>query len=113
MNDWKGIGRLTRDPEIKGKAVQITLAIPRGKDNADFVRCAAFGDTGAMFTKYLHKGNRVAVSGNIHTSDWESKDGKKQHSQDVYINHVEFLEPKKKTEREDDAYEQVDDYEPF
>ena len=47
MNSVNLIGRLTRDPEIRKSGdlpvASYTLAVDRAKDQADFIRCVAFG----------------------------------------------------------------------
>ena len=61
MNIWVGIGRLTRDPEVRytqsGKAcAKFTLAIDRrksgdGNQQADFIQCVAWEKTAEVITR--------------------------------------------------------------
>ena len=105
MNKWAGLGRLTRDPEIrKGKTskgeemlvARYTLAIDRkGKDaGADFISCVVFGRGAEFAEKYLKKGTKIAVTGRIQTGDYTNKDGQKVYTTDVIIEEQEFAESK-------------------
>lgn len=115
MNKWTGIGRLTRDPEIRytnsqtGETMCIaryTLAIDRrfakknGGDNqqtADFISCVAFGKIGEFAEKYLKQGTKIAVIGRIQTGSYTNKDGQKVYTTDVVVEECEFAESKNTT----------------
>lgn len=108
MNKWIGIGRLTKDPEVRHTTTQngedfaiarYTLAIDRrGKDaGADFIPCVAFGKSGEFAEKYLSKGTKMAVVGKIQTGSYE-KDGKKVYTTEVVIEEQEFAESKRSAE---------------
>lgn len=108
MNKWIGIGRLTKDPEVRHTTTQngedfaiarYTLAIDRrGKDaGADFIPCVAFGKSGEFADKYLSKGTKMAVVGRIQTGSYE-KDGKKVYTTEVVIEEQEFAESKRSAE---------------
>ena len=104
MNKWIGIGRLTREPEVRrtdaGKAVaKYTLAVDReytkdGEKEADFISCTAFGKNGEFAEKYLRKGMKIAVIGAIRTGSYTNKDGVKVYTTEAVIEHHEFCEPK-------------------
>lgn len=108
MNKWEGMGRLTKDPEVRHTTTQngedfaiarYTLAIDRrGKDaGADFITCVAFGKSGEFAEKYLSKGTKMAVVGRIQTGSYE-KDGKKVYTTEVVIEEQEFAESKRSAE---------------
>lgn len=108
MNKWTGMGRLTKDPEVRHTTTQngedfaiarYTLAIDRrGKDaGADFIPCVAFGKSGEFAEKYLSKGTKMAVVGRIQTGSYE-KDGKKVYTTEVVIEEQEFAESKRSAE---------------
>jgi single-strand DNA-binding protein len=115
MNKWTGIGRLTRDPEIRytnsqtGETMCIaryTLAVDRrfakknGGDNqqtADFISCVAFGKIGEFAEKYLKQGTKIAVIGRIQTGSYTNKDGQKVYTTDVVVEECEFAESKNTT----------------
>ena len=114
MNNFKGIGNLTRDPEArytKNKngedmaIVRFTLAvgIPKKKDDTSFLSCVAFGKTGEVIEKYTRKGSKVAVDGYIQTGSYE-KDGVKHYTTDIIVEEVEFLsKAEQKQEQKPDA----------
>jgi single-strand binding protein len=106
MNKWIGMGRLTRDPEIRYTqgndpmcVARYTLAVDRrvkkdGQDNADFINCVAFGKAGEFVEKYCKKGTKLAVSGRIQTGSYTNRDGQKVYTTDVMIEEQEFAESK-------------------
>lgn len=105
MNKWIGIGRLTKEPDIRYTQNQnneqmciarYTLAINRrGKDaGADFISCVAFGKSGEFAEKYLRQGMKIAVSGRIQTGSYTNKDGQKVYTTDVVVEETEFCESK-------------------
>lgn len=106
MNKWIGMGRLTRDPEIRYTqgndpmcVARYTLAVDRrvkkdGQDNADFIPCVAFGKAGEFVEKYCKKGTKLAVSGRIQTGSYTNRDGQKVYTTDVMIEEQEFAESK-------------------
>lgn len=103
MNKAIIVGRLTRDPEIRYSAGSVpmaianfTLAVPRWNDEeADFIRCVAFGKKGEFAESYLFKGTKVILEGHIVTGKYEHKDGYTVHTTDVVADSIEFAESKK------------------
>lgn len=104
MNRWTGIGRLTRDPDIRYTQGDTPLCIARytlacdritkkdGQPTADFISCVAMGKQGEFVEKYLSKGMKIAVEGRIQTGFYDDKDGKKVYTTDVYVERHEFVE---------------------
>lgn len=100
MNHWAGIGRLTRDPEVRytqsGKAVaSFTLAIDRrrgadGKQQADFIPCIAWEKTAEVISKYATKGQKIAIEGRIQTRSYDAQDGSKRYVTEAVVNNMEF-----------------------
>lgn len=103
MNNVNLIGRLTADPEIrtannkdKTQIANFTLAIDRvGGEDADFIRCVAFGRAAEFVEDYFTKGQRVGVTGRIQTGSYENKDGQKIYTTDVIVEHLDFADSKK------------------
>lgn len=99
------IGRLTKDVELKGEGdsryFSNTLAVDNGKDKdgndrpADFIPIKAFKGTAETLAKYLKKGQKVGVCGELKTGSYE-KDGQKIYTWEVRVESFEFLEPAKK-----------------
>ena len=100
-----GIGRLTRDPEVRysgdSKAVaRFTLACNRYKKEgeepqADFISCVAFGKTAEFIEKYIRQGTKIFVEGRIQTGSYTNKEGQKVYTTDVVVETLEFAESKK------------------
>lgn len=97
-------GRLTRDPEERGKATKYTLAVDRkfkGDQDTDFINCVCFGKTGEFATKYLKKGTKILIEGHLQSGSYTNRDGNKVNTTDVIIESHEFVEPRKSQKRED------------
>jgi single-strand DNA-binding protein len=123
MNKWIGLGRLTRDPEVRytsGKdntqlcIARYTLAIDRrfkteGQPSADFINCVAMGKNGEFAEKYLKQGTKIAVTGRIQTGSYTNKDGQKVYTTDVMIEEQEFAESKKSDNAQPEPSESAND----
>lgn len=104
MNKWSGIGRMTKDPDVREtqsgtKIARFTLAVDRrfkkeGEQTADFISCIAFGKNAEFFEMYFHQGMKVAVVGRIQTGSYTKNDGTKVYTTDVVIEEQEFVEKK-------------------
>jgi single-strand DNA-binding protein len=111
MNVWNGIGRLTKDIELKYSAsntaiANLTLAVdnPFGKEENNnktfFINCVAFGKTAEFASKYFTKGTRIAVTGSIQTRSWEDTENKKHYTTEVVAEKVYFADGKTNTSSE-------------
>lgn len=106
MNKWIGIGRLTKDPEVRYSQgatpmaiARYTLAVDRrmkreGEPTADFINCTVFGKAAEFTEKYLTKGTKVAVTGRIQTGSYTNKEGQTVYTTDVVVEDQEFAESK-------------------
>ena len=108
MNKWIGMGRLTADPEIRtyqkkdgsqGTVSTYTLAIDRrgakdGQQTADFIRCKGFDAKAEFAEKYLKKGKKLLVEGEVQTGSYTNPEGQKIYTTDVLIHSQEFAESK-------------------
>lgn len=113
MNRFTGIGRLTRDPEVRYSQGENSLCIARytlacdriskkeGQPTADFISCVAMGKAGEFAEKYLSKGMKIAVEGRIQTGSYD-KDGTKVYTTDVYVERHEFVESRNNQHYEPD-----------
>ena len=102
LNKWIGIGRLTRDAELKytsgGMAVcKFALALNRRvkkgdswEDEANFVDIVLWGKQGESLNQYLTKGKQVAVEGELHQNRWES-DGQSRSKIEINASNVQLL----------------------
>ena len=104
MNKVIFLARLGKDPEIRyaqasGNAIaSFSIAVNRRfkRDNepdADWFNCVAFGKTAEFCEKYLHKGSKVLIEGEVQNDNYE-KDGVKHYGTKIVINQIEFAESK-------------------
>lgn len=120
MNNWTGIGRLVRDPELRytpGKGTpiaKVTIAIDNGygeNKKTDFIPVVIWGKQAENTAQYCTKGSLVAVEGRISTRTYEH-DGVKKYAVEVSANlygGIKFLSNK----RSGDAGQPVAEANPF
>ena len=107
MNKLILMGRLTKDPEIRYGGVNNTavarfsIAVDRrfkrdGQPTADFFNCTAFGKLGEFVEKYLCKGTKIVLDGEIQNNNYQNKDGQTVYGFQVIVNSIEFAESKKR-----------------
>lgn len=104
MNKAIMMGRLTRDPEIRytngGKTIaKFSLAVDRrfkqeGQPEADFFNCVTFGKQAEFVEKYLHKGTKILIAGQVQNNNYTDKDGKAVYSTQILIEEIDFAESK-------------------
>ena len=106
MNNWTGIGRLTKDPEVRYTTEQMaiarfTVAIDDGygeKKKTNFIPIVVFGKQAENCERFLTKGKLVGIEGKIQTGSYEKQDGTKAYTTDVIANRVQFLDFGNKTQ---------------
>ena len=105
MNKALLVGNLTRDPELStipnGTAVcKFSIAVNRrfadaeGNRATDFFNIVAWRALGENCGKFLKKGSKVGVVGQIQTRSYEAQDGSKRNVTEIVADEVEFLTPK-------------------
>lgn len=110
MNKITLIGNLTRDPEARAtksgvSVCSFTIAVNRrfsgqdGEKKTDFFRINTFRGLADNCRKYLEKGRKVAVVGELQARTYQGRDGTTQISLDVLADEVEFLEMSAKKEK--------------
>lgn len=104
MNKAFLIGNLTKDPELRttGSGISVcsfTVAVQRrfkdqnGERQADFIPVIVWRGLAENCAKYLAKGRKVAVSGEIQTRSYDAQDGTKRYVTEIVAADVEFLSP--------------------
>lgn len=98
-------GRLVADPELKstGNGVEVCtfcIAVDRGykkdenkdaeKQDADFINCVAWRQTGVFVNKYFTKGKEIRVLGSLQTRKYTDKDGNKRTAYEIVCEQVAF-----------------------
>ena len=112
MNKIMIIGNLTGEPELRSTPSGITvcsftIAVNRrhedknGERPADYFRISAWRQLGDSCGRFLAKGRKVAVVGELQARQYDAKDGSARMSLDVQADEVEFLSPRTKAEAAD------------
>ena len=120
MNKITAIGRLTADPQMRtagsSNVTNFGLAANTLHKNADgtyvpvYYRVAVWGKPGEQCAKYLHKGDRCAVIGDLSTRQYVKGSGEAGFELSIENASVEFINnqaPKGKrqqTETDDDDF---------
>lgn len=105
MNKITLIGNLTHDPESRStpngvSVCTFTIAVNRrfvaqgGERQTDYFRINAWRQLADNCSRFLAKGRKVAVFGELQARLYEAKDGSTRMSLDVSADEVEFLTPR-------------------
>ena len=105
MNKVIMMGRLTRDPEVRyGGAnntavARYSIAVDRkikreGQPSADFFNCTSFGKQGEFVEKYLRKGTKVVIEGELQNDNYTNKEGQMVYGMRIIVGSIEFAESK-------------------
>lgn len=98
-------GNLTRDPELRSTAggmpiLKLGIAVnDRAKnqqtgeweDRPNFVDVVVFGSRGESLSRFLSKGQKVAIEGKLRWSQWETQQGEKRSKIEVVADDIEFM----------------------
>lgn len=122
MNKWLGLGRLTKDPELRytnnNTAVcSFTIAVDRGyrkqgeEKQVDFIPVVTWDKQAEFCSKYFHKGQQIAVVGRLQIRSWEDNEGKKRYTTEIVASECYFADSKKVGQQQEhgDAYEGPDE----
>ena len=98
------MGRLTRDPEVSSSAsgttfARYSIAVERkfkreGEPDADFFNCTSFGKQAEFVERYLKKGTKIVITGELQNNNYTNKDGQKVYDVRIMVHDVEFAESK-------------------
>lgn len=102
MNKCVLVGNLARDPELSETPSGISvcrfcIAVNRnftnanGERDADFINIVTWRGLAENCGKYLVKGKKVALCGQIQTHNYDDKDGNKRYVTEVVADEVEFI----------------------
>lgn len=109
MNKWTGMGRLTRDPDMKATGTGVprctfSIAIDRrfqkqGEEKqADFINCVAWRLQADLVAKHFRKGSKILVVGSIQTRKYEDSNGQPRTATEVNVEEVYFVDSKRQDE---------------
>lgn len=112
MNKVILIGRLTKDVELRytqtnnTAVASFSIAVNRkfvksGEERqADFFNIIAWNKLAENISKYLFKGNQVAISGRLETRSWDDPNGQKHYVTEVIAEEIDFIGSKNKQNNE-------------
>lgn len=122
MNKVILIGNLTKYPEVRATnngtyVTTFSIAVNRkykaqdGSQITDFFDIVAWRQLAELCGKYLEKGRKIGIVGELQTRSYESKDGTKRYVTEIVASEVEFLTPKGSVQGTVDAegFTDVDD----
>ena len=118
MNKCILVGNLARDPELtttsNGVAVcRFSIAVSRRYANADggretdFLNIVVWRNLGENCHKFLKKGSKVGIVGNIQTRSYDAQDGTKRYVFEIVAEEVEFLSTRNGDTQVDSTEEEV------
>lgn len=122
MNKFVGIGRATKDVELRAttsgaSVASFSIAVKRNFKNAkgeyesDFFDCVAFNKLAETISRYVHKGDMVGVQGRLQMNTYIDGQGNNRKSMQIVVEEVEFLTKKKEDpafKKEDIKMEEID-----
>lgn len=110
MNKIELLGRLSKDPEIRYTQNNIpvasfSLAVSRrfakeNETNVDFFNCTAWNKTAEIISKYVKKGQQIAVIGRLQNRNYEDNQGRKHYVTEIVVEEFYFCGNKQQNEQE-------------
>ena len=105
MNKVILIGNLVKDPDVRSTssgtsvctfriAVTRRFANQQGERTSDFFDIVAWRQLADLCGRYLAKGRKVAVVGELQTRSYDAKDGTKRYVTEISADEIEFLTPR-------------------
>jgi single-strand DNA-binding protein len=105
-----GLGRLTRELELKSSTsgtsyLTNSIACDRkyGEKKTDFYEIKAFGKTAEAMDKFLHKGSKIFVDGELQTDEYTDKNGIKKQTTSIVVSSWEFAEAKSESKESSES----------
>ena len=122
MNKVFLIGRTTKDIELRttssGKSViSFSIAVNRtyknekGEYDSDFFNCIAYNKLAETVSRYVNKGDLLAIEGRLQTRNYTDNNGTKHYVTEILVDSVDFLQPKKKEEKTGAPYKEKVEFE--
>lgn len=95
------LGNLGADPDKIRDGIALRLATSRRwmddggarQERTDWHRVVLFGKRAAALATMLRKGSRIAITGEMRSSEYTDKDGAKRYGVDVFADDVVLLDP--------------------
>lgn len=101
MNQFNGLGRITKDLELKtsqsgNSVLNNSIAINRpfknaqGEREADFINFVAFGKTAEIIAQYHKKGDMIGLTGRMQSRSYENSNGQRVFVTELVVNEMHF-----------------------
>lgn len=114
MNRIILIGNLTKDPELSETSSGISvckfpLAVRRARANAegehetDFFSCTAWRGLAETIERYVRKGDKLGVVGEVQFREYTDNQGVKKMSTNVIVQEIDFCVGKRTQESDSDG----------
>lgn len=112
MNKLYIIGNVTHTPELKNTpngvpVCSFSVAVNRRDKDAMFYRVTAWRGLGETCAKYLQKGKKVAVIGELDLRTYTGRDGMEKTALEVTASDIEFLSPRSDDQQQPQQQQQV------
>lgn len=99
MNRCVFVGRVVNDPEVRTTAngtatCSFRIAVQRrfknanGERQSDFFQCVAWRQTAEYVGRFFHKGDMIAVEGEMQNRDYQAQDGTKRYVTELIIDNA-------------------------
>ena len=108
LNRWEGIGNLGKDPETRyttganpTAVCRYSIAVEKGygeNKKTVWVNIVSFGKRAESDQRYLAKGKKVYVSGELDIREYDKQDGTKGYITEVTADKTEYLSPREQTD---------------
>ncbi len=100
MNNFTGVGRLTKDATTdstkSGTAVaSFRLAIDGPNGNTDFLPVKVYGKYAESIGQYLTRGKLISLTGRVNHNTWVTEDGSNRERLEIVANNIQFLDSPK------------------
>ena len=115
MNKAILIGNVGKEPEIRKTQSGISVANfslatskkIKGEDKTEWHRIVAWDKLAEIIEKYVHKGDKLMIEGEIETRDYE-KDGQKVYTTEIRAWNMEMLGGKPEGNQSTESNQKVD-----
>jgi len=114
-------GNLGKDPEMRAtqngtSVANFSVAVSRGwgeNKKTEWYNVVAWKTLAETAEKYLKKGSKVLVEGEMETRSWDKDDGTKGYSTELIANRIQFLESRADSEQNSSNSDPANDDIPF
>ena len=100
LNQWFGIGRLGKDPDIsivKNKLLaKFSLAVDQKDNQTMWLNVSCWEKQAEIMKKYAHKGTPVFVQGKLQIRTYKDKQQVERTSVEINATNVQILEKRQK-----------------